>query len=201
MKQTTGPKLPVKDHGRTAHHKPNTVLKLQKEDHKPTRKRDHTPPISDPLSVEKTELRSEGLKTMYKEQIGGQQYFKMENKKNVEVHSKVNHINIDRSNVRPNPRHVNASPRIEKKNDFSYYTLENVPKTQNDAEFKKFLHTKGIDPVSVKIYQDTITHKNNGKAFMVLNSDNNKVEEIKTKLQANGITLNSESKLKQVYHH
>ena len=200
MNKPQTPNLPLKNHGRTAHHKPNTMISLQKTEHRPIRKRDHTPPRSDPLAVEKTELRSEGLKSTYKEELGGQQYIRIDKAKNREVKQKVNNLDLDRVGTKPLQRFVNASPRLEKKHEFSYYTMDNIPKTQNDKEFKKFLNNQGIDPVSVKLYQNTITHQNNGKGFLVLNTEKTKIDDIRHKLENSGIKISPEAKLKGIYH-
>lgn len=191
-------RLPIKDTGRTFHHKPNTAILMQTSEYRSTKKRDHTPPISDPLSVEKTET-NRNIKSTYHDTYANEQYTNNRTNK-VEVRSKgfdlsPNHV------LKASPRYHNPSPIINKKNDYTYYNLENVPKTQNQDDLKKFLRNKGINPVSVTVYEDTITHQNNGKGFIVMNSNDTRINDMRTKLESNGITMCQESKLKNVHHH
>ena len=198
MKKNPGPRLPLKEQGRTAHQKPNSTICLQTQGYKSFKNRSHTPQRRDPLAVEKTEPRSNGLKTTYHDHIGGEKYHKLETRKNIAVNAKVNHQVCDMSDAKPSRRFINPSPKIEKRHDYSYFTINNVPRNQSDQEFKSFLSNKGIHPASVKLYKDTITHQNSGKGFLVLNTDRGQTEAVKGKLEANGMTLSSESKLKNL---
>lgn len=192
-------KLPIKDNGRNAHHKPNNTIFLQSNEYRIQKKRDFTPQRSDPLATDKTHP-NRAFKSTYSDTF--------QNEKNTSQSG--THVSNTRSQVsdlsplrvpKASPRYANPSPRINKANDFAYYNLDNVPRGKSDEEFKRDLRKQGIDPVSVNMYKDPITHQSNGKAFMVMNANETKTNDVRQKLENNGITMSNESKLKRVYHH
>lgn len=198
MNNSSTIKLPIKNHGRTAHHKPNAVISMQTSDHKPQKKRDHTPPISNPLSSQEYMNRS-SIGTTNMEEINKTHRTKFLNTKSVEVQSKVTEME-KHTGLKASPRFMNKTPVLEKKDDFAYFNLDNVPKTHNEQEFKRFLWNNGVNPVSVKLYQHPINNTNNGKGFLVINRAQNREVEIRNKLESNGIGMVEENKLKRFYN-
>ena len=196
--QPTTMKLPLKDTGRIAHHKPNSTTFLQSQDYRSHKKRDFTPPRTDPLAVEKTET-NRILKTTYSDTYHSDKYSTQNSGNKSPVRSRDFDVSPNRT-PRGQPRFANPSPKINKTPEFSYFKLENVPQGKSEEEFKRDLRKQGINPVSVTLRNDTITHQGNGRAYMVINADEQRTTDIKAKLASTGITMHADAENKRVHH-